>query len=477
MSRYPSHRTFTRRRSGLGNFGPIVAFLLIASFGILFAGCSPVRGPTTEEMTDTTFTAEDLATFNSLAGTGAVKSGTGATAPLEDLSDFSEADLGPPADPTLINLYTSLRAPTNTGDPNLFHVTNEFVNVRSAANTNAPSVARLTQGEPVTVISFVDAAWAKVKMAGGQEGYLSSRYIARKTSDEKIAAEKKKYEGVYFVNFTFVNVRAGRDVSTEKIGQIPGQALVRPLSVDADWAKVTVDGKEGYASMQFLKPFIPTFLTRQETYKLPILLYHAGQEGSITQITDHAAALRAAGYKLMSLKGFYDLLLSQEQRDVRLSEKAVVIGIAGVTPGNVKTLSTALYGANIPATFFVETKDVGIGGITEKTLLTLVANGFDVASATHTGDDLRGLTSAQVRLELRQSKALLEEMTQRTVLSVLYPMGGVNDRVTQMAEAAGYLFGVSTVPSNTFGRDEMLRLPSVAVTSAMTVDDLMRAVK
>jgi hypothetical protein len=60
MSRFVRRRTRTavtrRRSSGMGT-GPIVAFLLIASFGILFAGCSgPVKGPNdADTLEDSTF--------------------------------------------------------------------------------------------------------------------------------------------------------------------------------------------------------------------------------------------------------------------------------------------------------------------------------------------------------------------------------------------------------------------------------------
>jgi peptidoglycan/xylan/chitin deacetylase (PgdA/CDA1 family) len=148
-----------------------------------------------------------------------------------------------------------------------------------------------------------------------------------------------------------------------------------------------------------------------------------------------------------------------------------------VNADNVKQVSDALTTANIPATLFVYTKDVGLNGITEKMLLTLMANGFDVQSAGHTGDDLRALTNAQVGLELKQSREILEQITHKTVYAVLYPQGGTNDRVMQLAAEAGYLFGISNTPDREFTRDEFLRLPSFAIFPTATADDVVRMVK
>ncbi len=483
MSRFVRRRTRTavtrRRSSGMGT-GPIVAFLLIASFGILFAGCSgPVKGPNdADTLEDSTFSAEDMATLNLLAQSGSVKAGTGTvTEAIDPIGSADGSDSSPSADPALIKAYAAMRSSGGADGQNVFRVTNDFVNIRSEPSTGGSNVGRIERGEAVTLLSFVDASWAKIKTAAGQEGYVSARYISREVSEDQLKAEQQKYAGQYFVNFGFVNVRAGQDISTEKIGEIPGQTIVTPSAVTDDWATVTVNGKQGYASMQFLKPFSPTFLVRQDTYTLPILLYHADQPGMTDTMATHAKQLRADGYRLTTIRDFYDLLRTQQQRDVRLLPKSVIIGVTGVTPATLKAASDALKSAGVTGTFFLETKDVGISGISEKMLLTLVANGFDVQSAGHTGDDLRGLPGAQLRLELWQSRMLLEEMTKRTVSAVLYPQGGVNDRVTKMAENTGYLFGISAIPDKTFSRSQFLRLPSLTVLSSMTLDDVMQAVK
>jgi peptidoglycan/xylan/chitin deacetylase (PgdA/CDA1 family) len=151
--------------------------------------------------------------------------------------------------------------------------------------------------------------------------------------------------------------------------------------------------------------------------------------------------------------------------------------VDAVTGKNVKQVSDALQAAGVGATLFLETKDVGLSGITEKTILNLMANGNDLQSAGHTGDDLRSMTDSQVALELGQSKKLIEDITHKEVYAVSYARGGVNDRVMQQAAQMGYLFGLGQSPDKQFTRSQFLRLPTLLVTSGMSEQDIVKLVK
>lgn len=463
-----------RSRRGIAT-RPFVAFLLIASFGILFAGCG---APPPEEDVFT-FTEEDVARFRELAGSP--DGGSGATVAdeprIERVGSGAVGSL-PKLDLSMAKTYEAVRAgPSGTGE-DLYRVTNAYLNVRSEPKVTATEVARLLQGDQLTVIDFVDAAWAKTKLPDGKEGFVSTRYIAKLVSEEQLAAERKKYEGLFFVDFGFLNVRKAPDAGSEKIGELPGQALVRPISMDKVWARVPFHDGEGYVAVQYLSPFAPQFLVRQETYKLPILHYKlASSDDALPALRAHVAALKQAGITLWTFRDLRQLVLTQEERDARVPPKTAILAISDVTASNIQEVSQALQAAGASATLFVRTADIGIGGITEKTVLSLAANGFDVQSGGHTGDDLRSLTNAQMQLELQQSRALLEEMTGKPVSTIGYPIGGVNERVMQLSGEAGYLFGVGSAPDATFGRAQFLRLPSFIVSGSMTAEDVVGIVK
>ncbi len=378
-------------------------------------------------------------------------------------------------DPALLKLYDSIRSPAAVSGT--YHVTNTFVNVRSQPGTGAGSIGRLNQGDAVDVAGFVNAAWAKVTMPVGKTGYLSTRYIGKAVTEDRLKDEQKRYANVYYVNFAFVNVRQSPQNGSPKIGKILSQEFVKPLDIQNGWAHVTFQGGDGYVSMQYLAPFSPVFIVRQDTYHLPVFLYDASQDGTLDQLAAHAAALKQAGVKLITLRSFHDLLLAQQQRDIRLPPGSAVIAVTGLTPANIKRVSDTLYGNSIPATLFLQTRYVGISGITQKQFATLVADNFDIQSEGHLGDDLRALTNSQVTLELEQSRALLEQMTHAAVSAVHYPQDGVNDRVMQKALEAGYLMGITSTPDNSFSRDQLLRMPSYTVTGSMTAGDVVKLAK
>ncbi|MBI2636083.1 polysaccharide deacetylase family protein, partial [Candidatus Peregrinibacteria bacterium] len=208
---------------------------------------------------------------------------------------------------------------------------------------------------------------------------------------------------------------------------------------------------------------------------LPILHYEVGQDGVLAALEQHVARLSKEGARFMTLRDLFDTVQAQEARDVRIPPKSVIVAVSGITSQNLKRVSDAL-GA-IPATIFIRTGQVGISGISEKQILTLQANGFDIQSAGHTGDDLRTLTNAQTQLELGQSRAILEEMTHKMIFAVAYPNGGSNDRVMEQAADAGYLFGIGGAPDKNFSREQFLRLPSFTVSSGMTSEDVLKLTK
>lgn len=465
-------RTIRRRRQ-YSAVPSLVAFFLVASFGILFAGCGGVPPEPPEEFT---FTAEDIARFRELAeeqtATGSRLTGTGGTLQRGTGAALSSAKI----DLSLLETYRSIRTGADTGK-DVYRVTNEFLNVRSSPSVTAEQIERLNRGDAVQVVDFLDASWAKVKLPSGREGFVAQRYIAKLVAEDRLAEEKVKYQGVYFVNFGFVNVRKEADSESEKLGEIPGQSFVRPLAVDAQWARVPFEGKEGYVSMQYLTPFVPNFLVRQDAFTLPILHYRLVDDASVEALGSVVARLKQEGVAIITLKDFRALLLSQEERDQRVNPSTVVLAVSDITPDNVGKLSQTLRSAGVRATLFLQTKHLGLKGITEKDVVTLLANGFDLQSGGHTGDDLRSLTNSQVELEVRQSRQLLEEMTRQPVFAIGYPEGGVNDRVAKFAAEAGYLLGIATSPERTFRREQLLKLPSFVLTANETPEEVLKIAK
>ncbi|MCA9371125.1 MAG: SH3 domain-containing protein, partial [Candidatus Peregrinibacteria bacterium] len=277
------------------NTQPLVVFLLVASFGILFAGCGGTEPAEIPQADEFSFTMEDISKVKELASDG-----TGAFIPRLELAPENEGESTVPViDVGSIAKFTAIRTGENE-EQDLYRVTNAFLNVRSAPNVTASQLGRLEQSDTVEVQEFVDAAWAKVVFEG-QDGYVSSRYISKLVSEEQLSKEKKKYEGLYFVDFGFLNVRKEADANSDKIGELPGQSFIRPLTVDDVWARIPFKDGDGYVAVQYLTPFLPNFLVRQSQFALPVVHYRLVSEDIIDHMPQHIAALRENGYTLWTL--------------------------------------------------------------------------------------------------------------------------------------------------------------------------------
>ncbi|MBT4120180.1 MAG: SH3 domain-containing protein [Candidatus Peribacter sp.] len=448
---------------------PFVGFLLVASFGILFAGCGGSEQTEIPQAEDFSFTADDLARVKELVGDG-----SGAFIPRLELAPEQEGVSGPPViDVGSINKFNAMRTASD-GQQDMFRVTNAFLNVRSNPKVTATQIGRLDRSEAIQVLEFVDAAWAKV-LLNGEEGYVASRYIGKLVSETQLAEEKKKYEGMYYVDFGFLNVRKETDANSEKLGELAGQSFVRPLTKDEVWARIPFNDGDGYVASQYLTPFLPNFLVRQGSFNLPVVHFKLASEGILEAMPEHITALKNGGYTIWTMSDFYQLLLKQEEKDVRLNPNTVILAVSDITKENVNELSSVLRSGGIDATLFLEGRMLS-GGIDQKQLMTLIANGHDLQTAGHTGDDLRSLTNAQVELELSQSKQLLEQITKKKVISVAYPLGGVNDRIARKAGEVGYLLGLSLAPDTRFERTQLLRMPSFVIKASTSSDDLLSLV-
>jgi peptidoglycan/xylan/chitin deacetylase (PgdA/CDA1 family) len=444
---------------------------MLIGFSFLLAACGGGSSPDEEEIT---FNADDVARFRELVDEARIEaSGSGAAAGSGLAVTTPLPGEAPVIDLSLVPLHESLRTGQSESGEALFKVTGDFANLRDGPRVNAGLLGQLLKGDTLTVLEYPDAAWAKVRLPDGREGYVSLRLIAKLVTEDRLAEERKAFEGQYFVDFGFLNVRSAADTNAEKIGELSGQAIVTPMYLDEVWARLLFEGREGYVARQYLSPFAPPFLVRQDRYDLPILHYRADEDGALDALVRHLPGLQEAGYSFMTLSDLYDHLLAQEERDVRLPPRRVVLAISGVTVDNAEEASSALRASNATATMFLASSQLSPTGLTNQTLQTLRANGFDIQSGAHSGDDLRSLTNAQLDLELQQSRVLLEERGNGPISAIAYPWGGVNERVKEKAAAAGYLFGLSNREGTSFTRSQLLELPAIRVSPTAETSDIL----
>jgi peptidoglycan/xylan/chitin deacetylase (PgdA/CDA1 family) len=122
------------------------------------------------------------------------------------------------------------------------------------------------------------------------------------------------------------------------------------------------------------------------------------------------------------------------------------------------------------ATFYVTVDHLGKSGyLTRAELRELSEQGFEVGSHSLTHRHLSDLDAEQIKTELIDSKAALEELTGKTVAHFSCPGGRVNAIVTEVAVQAGY----RTVATSRLGinssRSDPFALTRVAIKRDMNL--------
>ncbi len=465
------------RRSRKSSANPIVGFILVVLTGFLFTGCASQERLPIDEYT---FTAEDLQQAAEISDAQEeVLTGTTGTESTISAPSTALAPLNPDvelADPAVIESYNAIRSPITVAE-NTSIVTNEFVNVRSEPSSRSTKLAVINQGETIAITGYHNAAWAEVDLGEEGKGYVSTSFVGRLLAESAIEAFNTEFEGQYFVDFQFLNVRAQADKDSAKLGVLDSQQIIRPLDNSNGWARIAFDGKEGYVADEYLEPFKPSIVVRQDQYTLPVLHYRLIQDGMLAALSSHIDTLKNAGYSFSTFKDFSDLLSTQQDQDVRLEPKQVIIAVSDITKDDLATLQDVLSAAGVPATVFIQTRHIGLENITESDVQALVASGLDIQAGGHIGDDLRSLTNAQVQVELAQSKAMLEGIIGREINAIAYPRGGVNDRILAKVIEAGFLTGLGSQDGITFKREELLDMPSLFISSSLSGEDVLSLIQ
>jgi beta-N-acetylglucosaminidase/uncharacterized protein YraI len=124
--------------------------------------------------------------------------------------------------------------------------------VRQGPSTSTSVVTRLNNGQSVSVLSK-ENGWAKISY-NGKEGYVSLKFVQISTNSDANNGNKGQVtEERGIVNTSLLNVRQGPSTSTSVVTRLNNGQSVSVLSKENGWAKVRVNGVEGYVSLQFLK--------------------------------------------------------------------------------------------------------------------------------------------------------------------------------------------------------------------------------
>lgn len=215
---------------------------------------------------------------------------------------------------------------------------------------------------------------------------------------------------------------------------------------------------------------------------VPILAYHDVSPSPAPAFQRYSVTERVFGRQLRWLaeEGYetvdMDALHAARTAGLRLPERPVVItfddGLRGCAEHAVPRLAehgfTAIFylvadRVGTTSRWMREDPGVDLPLFDRATARDLLGRGFQVGAHTATHPRLTTLDDARCRRELRGSRERLEAELGTPVRHLAYPYGDHDDRVREMARAAGYATACTTLPGLSTADDDLLALHRVTV--------------
>jgi len=129
---------------------------------------------------------------------------------------------------------------------------NNYVNVRSAPNTDSEVVGKMYDGSVAQILSTAgdDGEWFQV-VSGNVEGYIKAEYFIY--GDDAVAAIDDYVTRYLVVQADRLNVREEPDISSGRIGYIDNGERVRLIEWGDEWSRVDYAAEHtGYVASEYV---------------------------------------------------------------------------------------------------------------------------------------------------------------------------------------------------------------------------------
>jgi peptidoglycan/xylan/chitin deacetylase (PgdA/CDA1 family) len=231
--------------------------------------------------------------------------------------------------------------------------------------------------------------------------------------------------------------------------------------------------------------------------RIPILLYHrllakeSVERGEVpddemiwasydTSFSEQMGYLRDHGFTTLDLDDYLDIRRGEKA----MPEKPVIVTFDDGYLSNYTLAFPALKANGQKAVIFVAVepdeytrkKVEGIDGfVTAEQMKEMAANGVAIQSHTVTHCILADQSDEQIRYELEESKARLEEITGQPVRHIAIPRAGYSRRVKRFVKQAGYQTACCNGKGASNGLSDPLALPRIVIERDLTVREFARA--
>lgn len=238
------------------------------------------------------------------------------------------------------------------------------------------------------------------------------------------------------------------------IGGLSWYVLTAPVS-----KKSVIDSPQTEMLMipQALKQHVLSATTNQETFRIPILMYHYVEYvkdlkdltrqklNIVPHIFDsQLKTLKDAGYTFLTARDVGFIIDGKK----KLPEKPIVITFDDGHWDLATDVLPILQKYNVYATAYIIPGFTGQSDfMTEAQMREVIKSGLvEIGAHTVHHISLKGQTRGEVEKEVVGSKRMLEDTYHISVVSFAYPNGSFDEQAAEVTKEAGFTTGVSTIP-------------------------------
>jgi len=223
---------------------------------------------------------------------------------------------------------------------------------------------------------------------------------------------------------------------------------------------------------------------KSEIAKASVFMYHhigplpekadtirKGLTVSSEEFESQVKYLTENGYKMMSLEKF-DELRSNSQ----IPDKLAILTFDDGYDDNFVYALPILKKYNATGTFFIISSKIGkTEYMNEDQIKALVSAGNEIGSHTVNHLELDKLKGQSLEKEIAQSKADLEKVIGRPIISFCYPAGKYNDETVAKAKEVGYKYAVTTRSSTgAIDPNSLFEIPRYRISAGRNIEVLLK---
>jgi peptidoglycan/xylan/chitin deacetylase (PgdA/CDA1 family) len=204
-------------------------------------------------------------------------------------------------------------------------------------------------------------------------------------------------------------------------------------------------------------------------YVVPVMMYHSiDDQENVTKLSVspetfelQMAFLHKHKYNVVSL----DKVISYLEKKEKIPARTVAITFDDGFYNNYKYAYPVLKKYNFPATLFMITSKIGQDGWCGWKELKEMSDSGLITIGSHTVNHkwLPTMGTEQLKRELADSKAALENGLGKKVDYLCYPIGAHDDRVERLTKEAGYKAAVATNPGRISPEEDVYAIKRIKI--------------